>query len=178
MEPDNPLFLSVEGALIFAFNYSMTQSPRTPLASAIGHGSGGSNAGLFGIDGAAQAGLILSAVSRLVPNQRSFIVVKYGRHMVECHNCGQSSPGAEWREAAMELTNIQELKGIPVQAKLMIVERTICNLRIDVKLSMKKFGVPERTFFRKIANAREAFERMESQAINDLSGMISDCIKK
>lgn len=82
------VFKSAHEALVFAFNYAGQQSPRTPMTRMMQGGALGSGRGLVGIDGAAQAGMVLAAVERLPKEQAQVITVRYGDVRHECPCCG------------------------------------------------------------------------------------------
>jgi hypothetical protein len=88
MEAEIPLFRSSHDALRFAYLFNAQQYAMTPMAKLMG--GRGSGKGLVGVDGAAQAGMILGRVSQLPKIERYVIVARY-------------SLGKEGVEAKMEL---------------------------------------------------------------------------
>lgn len=73
---DEPLFDSTYAALAFAYRYSTQQYQPTPMARLM-RGSIGSGKGLHGIDGAAQAGLILGMLEKLPVFERAAITARF-----------------------------------------------------------------------------------------------------
>ncbi len=71
----DPPFKNAQEALIFAFNFSHQQYPRSPMSRAIFQSKGGR--GLGGLEGAAQAGMIKQEVSLLKPIESNYIIARY-----------------------------------------------------------------------------------------------------
>lgn len=81
-----PLFRSVTDALLFAFNFSREQGGESFLAKLI-YQNLGSGKGLIGVDGAAQAGMILAAVGRLPPAYKAAITARFCNRYIDSDWC-------------------------------------------------------------------------------------------
>lgn len=73
---EEPLFDSAYAALCFAYRYSTQQYQPTPMARLM-RGSIGSGKGLHGLDGAAQAGLILGMMEKLPAFEKAAITARF-----------------------------------------------------------------------------------------------------
>lgn len=162
---ETALFSSTHAALTFAYNYAGQKSPRTPMTKMMQGGVLGSGKGLVGLDGAAQAGMILAAVDRLPREQRNVITVRFGDVRDECPCCGQPAPTGEWSDAVDALSHCTELEGVPRRVRYASIERAICRRKWDaVKLS-KDFGLSERTLYRQVAALKKRLGKLENVAI-------------
>jgi hypothetical protein len=125
-----PLFASSHDALLFAF-HSGRQSPRSPLASLLPRGGIGSGKGLHGIEGAAQAGIILARYKRLEKPQQHVLRVRFGRNETECAHCGTVAPCTEWTEALDALSRCAELDGVHRAARHAMVAKAVCGQKLE-----------------------------------------------
>lgn len=106
-EPLEPApFRTVRGALAFAFNFTHGTVKKPFIASLTGSSRPGR--GLSGLDGAAQAGLIKSAVSQLAPVRAHLIVGRYTPKKLPCPCKRQCCAGyllnREWAQSVEWLT--------------------------------------------------------------------------
>jgi hypothetical protein len=83
---EQSLFRSVESALAFAFSERYVYLPQSP-ASRMASTPSRSGNGLGGIDGYAQAGMILANVSALGELQAAILTARFSPPLGECH-CG------------------------------------------------------------------------------------------
>src|SRR5574340_220522 len=94
------LFPSTHNALRFAFEFNPEQYGEGTLAGLLKRAAGiGSGKGLVGLDGAAQAGMILAEVWRLPALERHAIIARYGQRRTECRCCGSPGMSEEWKLA-------------------------------------------------------------------------------
>lgn len=96
-----PLFKDVHEALVYAYNFSHQQYPRSPMSKAILQSRAGR--GLGGLDGAAQAGMIRAEVTNLDRLEQAFIVARFAPASAPC-DCGRSCcsgkrSNEEWTQA-------------------------------------------------------------------------------
>src|SRR6266478_4639254 len=92
--PPEPVFRSTGAALKFAFNFSHGTLQKSFLAKAMG--VPGPSSGLAGLDGAAQAGMILAELQRLTTLRRYLLT---GRYMLPSSPCTCRAPCCRgWRE--------------------------------------------------------------------------------
>lgn len=97
-----PLFKSVYGALMFAYNFSAEQYDPPAMLKMIGtHMSSGK--GLKGVDGAGQAGMILQEVKKIPIDQQHFLCARYALPTMPCSCgrpcCSKETPNRAWRES-------------------------------------------------------------------------------
>src|SRR5574337_1924850 len=94
------LFPSTHNALRFAFEFSPEQYGEGTLAGLLRRATVlGSGKGLVGLDGAAQAGMILADVWRLPALERHAIIARYGQGRKACRCCGSLGMSDEWKLA-------------------------------------------------------------------------------
>ena len=111
MQPiDQPLFLSVQDAVQFATNFNHQVTPRSSMLQ-MASPSTGSGTGLSGLDGAGQAGIILSEVRELAtPLQGLTLIARTAPHYKIC-NCGtpccsRKVVNWEWMECVSSIVTI------------------------------------------------------------------------
>ena len=170
------LFKSSHAALIFAFNYAGQQSPKTPLTTLL-RISGNlrrNGKGLGGLDGAAQAGMILRALNSLAAVQRQVLIVRYGDFRHTCLCCGQPAPSADWREAVDSLSHCNELEGIPRIVRHAAIERAICRRQWDSKRLSQEYGLSDRTLRDQVKRLKERLSRIENAGLTELDGWLRD----
>ena len=164
-----PLFNSVQSALTFAFHYAGQQSPRTPMQRILQGGMPlGKGKGLSGLDGAAQAGMILGELSRRPREQQLVLRVRFGEARRECSCCGTLMPCQEWREAVSELARCQELEGVPPVVARAVVERAVCRRKWDAGRLSHEYGMSERTLYRRAQEVRQRLGKVENAAVRQL----------
>jgi len=168
---DEPLFNSTHDALVFAFNYAGQQSPRTPMTSLMRTAQIGSGKGLSGLDGAAQAGMILAEVDRLPDDQHNVIVARYGHVLHECPHCEQDAPSDEWRAAIDALSHCVEMEGVHRKVRLMMVERAICGGRLDIDLLCKRYSMARSTTFKQLSTIKIKLRKIEKTALSNLDSV-------
>lgn len=170
---DEPLFRSAHDALVFAFNYSRQQSPRTPMTSLMRTAQMGSGKGLSGLDAAAQAGFILAEVCRLPDNQHNVIVARYGYVLHECPCCEQDAPSDDWRTAISELANNIEVDWTHRRVRRDIVEMAIGKSIMNKDQFCKKYSISKATAYRRILEVRTQFRKIEKIAMINLDNAFS-----
>ncbi len=170
-----PLFRSAHHALIFAFNYAGQQSPRTPMTGLLHRGGIGSGKGLHGIDGAAQAGIILAEYAKLEKPHQHILRVRFGKNIQECACCGHNAPCMEWTEAVDALSRYAELDGVHRGARHLIVEKVVCGLRgVSVAAIAGEYRLIERTLQQQTQGLRRKLERLESAAMTAIDELLRD----
>lgn len=92
------LFTSAHAALTFAFNYS-AQAVERPMMARMADKGGGSGKGLGGLDGAGQAGMILSKVKSLSRLHQAILRARFGERVANCPCCGSSADDHDWLAA-------------------------------------------------------------------------------
>jgi len=110
-QEDQPLFKSAHAAITFALNYSITDHvERSPASKMADDNKGHGGHGLLGMDGAAQAGLILAELKRTGEFQEACIIARVAKRKIIC-NCGaecccKHRPNWQWRDAINSLAMI------------------------------------------------------------------------
>lgn len=168
---EEPLFKSTHDALVYAFQYANQQSPKTPMTSLMRSVSIGSGKGLSGVDGAAQAGMILAEVCRLQDDQHNVIVARYGHVLHECSHCEQEAPSEEWRSAIDALSHCVELEGVHRKVRLMMVERAVCGGRLDIDLLCKRYSLARSTTFKQLSTIKAKLRKIERTALSNLDNV-------
>lgn len=162
---DEPLFKSTHDALVFAFAYAGQQSPRTPMTSLMRSASIGSGKGLSGLDGAAQAGMILAEVCRLPDDQHNVIVARYDRATHECKCCG-SEVFSEEREAAIDaLSHCVELEGVHRKVRVMMVKKALCGGKLDVTQLCRDYYMGRTALYTQLSDIKVKLRKLERSAM-------------
>lgn len=161
-------FKSAHAALIFAFNYGDQQSPKTPLTTLLRGPAIGKGVGLSGLDGAAQAGMILRALDSLPAEQRHVLTVRFGDFRHECKCCGQPAPSDDWREAVASLASCVELEGLPRIVRFAAIERAVCRRKWDSKRLALDYGLTLRTLQMQVKALKARLGRAETKGLSAL----------
>lgn len=105
---EEPLFVTTRGALWFAHNFTHGSLKKSAMAAMIPDGEPAGK-GLGGLDGAAQAGMILAEVSTLSPLGQNLTMARYAPRKALCkcgsHCCTGFKPNRQWSEAIDWLAN-------------------------------------------------------------------------
>ncbi len=165
---DDAPFKSAHSALIFAFNYAGQQSPKTPLTTLLRGPGIGRGVGLSGLDGAAQAGMILRALDSLPKDQRWVLTVRFGDLRSECPCCGQPAPSDDWREAIAGLAGCVELEGLPRIVRFAAIERAVCRRKWDSKQLSQDYGLSLRTLQEQVRRLKARLGRAENAGLGTL----------
>ena len=133
----DPLFKDAHEALVYAYNFSHQQYPRSPMSKAILQSRAGR--GLGGLDGAAQAGMIRAEVEQLDRLERAFIVARFAPASVPC-DCGRSCcsgnrPNEEW-------TNAIGILSLHLKEVVLFGCKTTIDMRVDY---LKRFFLQKNT---------------------------------
>lgn len=92
-----PIFTSAHEALKFAFSYSSYQYPMSVMAKMMKRRKPlGSGRGLVGLDGAAQAGFVLSEVGQQARLNKAIITARFLERSMVCECCGGLGRNPDW----------------------------------------------------------------------------------
>jgi hypothetical protein len=131
-----PLFASAHAALTFAFNFSHGTLKKSFLARAVG--TQHADRGLGGLDGAAQAGMILVELTQLTTLRQRLLTARYAPQSAPCSCrascCRGYRESADWRAAVDYLTEYALVAGLT---------GTFSHFRLRRALVMRYFGVKE-----------------------------------
>ena len=169
---DNVLFKNVEDALKFAFCYCGQQSPRTPMSSTLQGGTLGSGKGLYGTDGAAQAGMILAKVDALPREQRWVLTVRFvaaAESTVDAIGQPVFAPPQAWLEAADGLASATEFDGMHKLVRRAVIAKLMCGHRVNLSQLCERHGVSYRTLQRKQDELRRYLAKLERTGLDKLS---------
>lgn len=148
----------------FAFNFSHGSLKKSFLALAAGGSSSGK--GLGGLDGAAQAGMILLEVNQLAPARRRIIEARFLPQTKPCSCrspcCRGTKDTAEWREAMEWLIEYVLVHGLTA---------SISHYRLRRAVVRRYFG--ERESFPKIARANG----VHTDTASDLNKRVAEHFK-
>ena len=97
------LFKTPEHAATFAIRYNSQQYAQTPMAKQLARDAGGSGKGLVGLDGSAQAGMILARLDRMSEMERACIVARFAHRTDVCPCCEGQRPTPQYKAALMAL---------------------------------------------------------------------------
>lgn len=121
---NEPLFRSAHAALVFALNYSGQAYDRPLMNRMSDEPSRSSGKGLHGLDGAAQAGMILAELSRLAPVHGGILTARIAPRYTPCSCrvacCSKRRPNTEWEVAIDEVSRfaINALSGCVSNGRL------------------------------------------------------------
>lgn len=165
---DEYLFNSAQAALTYAYHYAGQQSPRTPMTRLLQGGAIGTGKGLSGLDGAAQAGMILSRVAKLPQEQQDVLRVRFGDVRSDCPCCGQDAPCDEWLDAVDALSHCVELEGVPRRVRRAAIERAVGRRKWDAAGLSREYGLSERTLRHQCLQLKRRLGKAENQAVATL----------
>jgi hypothetical protein len=168
------LFTSAHDALTFAFRFSHQASPKTPMSTLLSGLGIGSGKGLVGIDGAAQSGLILSAVGHLPVDQKQVLTVRYGDVPIECSCCGAEGRSKEWMAAVDDLSHrIDTIRDLHQRDRRAIVVKVLCRRRGEIlRRVAAEYGVAERTMKRRYRDAKDVLSKIEIRAVGTMQSWL------
>jgi hypothetical protein len=136
--PPEPIFTSAHAALKFAFNFSHGTLKKNFLAAAMG--GGGSGRGLGGLDGAAQAGMILCELEQLDAVRRRCITARMAPQTEPCSCkspcCRGYREASEWAAAIEYLTQYVLTEGLTGTKSYHRLRRGVVLRHFGVKISL------------------------------------------
>lgn len=172
---NEPLFNSAHAALLFAFNYAGQQSPRTPMAGLIKGGRLGTGKGLHGLDGAAQAGIILAQFNKLPQPHQQILRIRFGKNEQHCPHCHTMGPCQEWVEAVDALSRCPDLDGVHRPARHLMVEKAVCGIKgTSIATIAANYQLVERTLHKQMQTFRRRMEKLENEAMNTADNILRD----
>lgn len=170
-----PLFESAHHALVFAFNYSGQQSPRSPMTGLMGTHGIGNGKGLSGLDGAAQAGMVFAEFDKLAKPHQQVLRVRFGKNEQECPCCGINAPCTDWTESVDALSRCAELDGVHRAARHAMVTKAVCGIKgVSMADLANRHQMVERTLRHQMQLLRRKLEKLESEAMNAFDNLLRD----
>jgi hypothetical protein len=171
----NELFKNSHDALTFAFHFSSEQYAQTPMAKRLkSQGAIGSGKGLFGTDGAGQAGFILAQVEevgRINPLHKACIVSRYSPKFKECPCCGGDKMLEEYDHALVVLDKwaLSCLSGLSLrQMRRAILRAYFEGDKKLVNTVADRLNVPRRTAFDHNSKIRAQLKKLDTLALSQI----------
>lgn len=167
----DPLFHSAHAALTFSFQYNAQQYEPSIMARLMGGSRIGRGLGLVGIDGAGQAGMVLSELERLDDRYVAILTAKMTPHQIPCNChakcCSGHRPNETWRAARDWLAD-HSIVAVPLtlsytQFRRMAVDKYF-GKKITIGDMATKFRIERHKAGEQNAAIREYLKQIESQA--------------
>ncbi len=154
-----PLFQSAHNALLFAFNFSAQQYERPMMNRMADDPVAYVSKGLSGMDGAAQAGMIMSRVLQLPALSQYIVFAHYAPKTLACDCprpcCAGKKPNELWEAVIMEISRISITAATPGALSYRVLRDAIFRKmfgdkseRGDVLAAADKCGLEERQAYR------------------------------
>lgn len=150
---DTP-FTNSHSAMLFAFNFSH-QAYEPPLMNRLAWGPmAGISKGLSGTDGSAQAGMILSRLSKLTVHQQNVLIAKFAPRTWPCSCrsscCSGSKRNDMWEQAISYLAQVAAAEALSGclsnnRLRVAIVKRIFGDKTLTLEQMAEKTGVGEKT---------------------------------
>ncbi|MBP6018784.1 MAG: DNA-binding protein [Burkholderiaceae bacterium] len=151
---EDPLFASAHNALLFAFNFSGQQYERPMMNRMADDPVAHVSKGLSGMDGAAQAGMIMSKILKLPPLHQYIVFATYAPRLIDCSCdrpcCTGRKPNEYWHACIRmieEAAITQALTGCISHRVLRrgIVQREFGDKNVVLSTLAERAGVSETT---------------------------------
>lgn len=180
------LFKTPADALLFALRFSTQQYAASPMARLMRQGisAGGSGKGLVALDGAAQAGLILSKLEKMNALERACIVARYTTRTEHCSCCGADKPTDDYKGAIITLADWAEqfisATGSVRRIRYAIVQEYY-ERRRALSAEAAKINVPKRTAYDQkdkiwphLADIDKRAQEVIGDMLHDLCGELAE----
>jgi len=171
------LFTSTHSALAFAFNHSERQGVPN-LLQRMADRDREPGRGLVGLDGAAQAGMILREVFQLPALQRAVIICKFARPK-PCGHCGTLVDTSE-RVQAIEALAQHTLSVLAAERPNLALRRALVRRHFGQKVSMqdlaKQCGVHQNTATNHWRKVQKLLKALEHEALRCLDDVLSSVV--
>lgn len=154
-----PLFQSAHNALLFAFNFSAQQYERPMMNRMADDPVAYVSKGLSGMDGAAQAGMIMSRVLQLPALSQYIVFAHYAPKTLTCDCprpcCAGKKPNELWEAVILEISRISISAATPGALSYRVLRDTIVRKmfgdkseRADVLAAGERCGLEERQAYK------------------------------
>jgi hypothetical protein len=171
------LFKGAPQALRFAFNFAAQQYAKAGMAALMGSASRlGAGKGLVGLDGAAQAGLILRELAELPKDQRDCLTARYTERHEERTEWRLQAYTVQWADAidAMTMFTGYLVTGMSHQQLRRNLVRRYFGDKIDMSAISQKVGVHRATANNHWAIFSKALRELESRALANIETRLAD----
>lgn len=166
-----PVFRNLTEALLFAFRYSSGKFPESMLSKLYASPGLGTGKELVGLDGAAQAGMILATVERLDATQRAAIIARFAPRFEECRCCGGDKPRREWDEAINRLAAWAIPSGVShMRVRRMLVGKHFGVRGVEYTAIADQYGLSRKKVaetFREVTKRLSSAEMLAQDALED-----------
>jgi hypothetical protein len=170
------LFKNTHDALVFAYNYSSQQYALSPMSKLMKTGIG-SGKGLVALDGAAQAGIIISRVCQLPALQQACIVARYTPRFEECPCCqNKDKITDDYRESIATLTEwaIGYSAGMTLRNMRAAIVRSFFERGVSIAAAAKVLNVAKATAYDQKARIHKALKDLDAQAQGAIEARLSN----
>lgn len=171
------LFTSTHSALAFAFNHTERQGVPN-LLQRLADRDREPGRGLVGLDGAAQAGMILREVHQLSALQRAVIICKFSRPK-PCGHCGTLVDTSE-RIQAVEALAQHTLSVLAAERPNLALRRGLVRRHFGQKIAMqdlaKQCGVHQNTASNHGRKVQKLLKALEHDALRLLDEKLSSVV--
>lgn len=170
------LFRNTHDALTFAFNYQIQQYALSPMSKLMRGAALGGGKGLVSIDGAAQSGMIHSALEQLTPLERHCLVARWSPKYEDCPCCGSLKPLQDWKESITALRD-WSMCALTGMSHATVREAIILNFfsrGVSVAAAAKLANVPERTATRHRSLIHAQLKLLDAAAQVKISDLLAD----
>lgn len=171
------LFKGAPQALGFAFNFAARQYAKSGMTALLARSAGlGNGKGLVGLDGAAQAGLILAEWAELPKDQRECLAARYAMRYRPESDWGNQIVTAEWRAAIDHMTVFTGylVTGMSHQQLRRNLVRRYFGDKIDMSAISQKVGVHRATANNHWSIFSKALRELESRALANIEQRLAD----
>lgn len=152
---DDVLFQSAHNALLFAFNFSGQQYERPMMNRLADDPVAYVSKGLSGMDGAAQAGMIMSRIMLMSPLSQYIVFAHYAPKTLPCECfspcCAGSKPNPLWVATINEISRISITAATPGALSYRVLRDAIVRKlfadtseKADVLVAAEKCGLEKR----------------------------------
>ncbi len=175
------IFKSAQEAVLFACHFSSQQYAMSPMAKILQRGGSGSGRGLIGLDGAAQAGMVMAEVDKLQKPHAWAVKARSAPHREQCSCtsacCGGWKPNPVFNEALSWLADhlVEVLEVLPpLRAFRVGVLARYFGAKLSVADLADDHGIPKRTAERHAKAIVDAMKAIEKAAWADLYVRLED----
>lgn len=168
------LFKSTHDALVFAYNYSSQQYALSPMAKLMKTGVG-SDKGLVSLDGAGQAGIIMTHVGRLPILHQACVTARFAPRFEVCKCCqGKDKMTDQYREAIATLSEwaISQVTGMTVRNMRAAIIRSYYERGVSILGAAKELNVAKATAYDQKAKIFKELKKLDDAAQNSIEERI------
>lgn len=175
MSYEDALFPSAHSALMFAFNFSASQYER-PTMNRLAAPALGTGKGLGGLDGAAQAGMILAELGRLSSIHQQTLTARLAPRWFPCSCvspcCSGKKINPEWKTAMEGLRDgLQGVQNASKDLQLTLLTKYFGNKMTIVEVA-DEYALHRDTVSKHYSKIAGAMRRDESRAWGEIEDLL------